>query len=140
METERIWVSAHSGGHGQKAFGSGSFGVRRKRQTDGVELVEFSIGRGHGVSGPKATAWVALSLARAHEIACLLAHLVHAEFPCKGEGPTGSTRHNASMSLSFSVNADLCTVLNDREGLRERILKKAGEEFDKLTQNKEEEV
>jgi hypothetical protein len=130
---ENIYVGAYQGGIGQRAYGRSNIAARAINK-DGAQYIEVSIGRATTYTGGRqVSAWVYLDPAKAHELACILNYLVHGQLTCKGEGPMIDLKHKSHADLNFHIGVDICTFLNDREGLKERTLKAAGEAFDRLT-------
>jgi len=118
---DRLYVTASESGIGKRAYSTGEIGAQR---TDDGHM-EVSIGRerSSGYYGNhKAIAWVKLSLGKAHELSALLAHLINKEFPCKGEGVQVKGSHSCQVRLNIEVSADLCTVRDKPNELREEIV------------------
>lgn len=134
--TERQWISAHCSGIGaRRAHGKGSVGAQRVK--DGTsELIEVSIGRStyHGYSNhTAATAWVQLTPAKAHELACLLSHLTHADFPCQGAGVQNKGSHDYKLKVDVEFTVDLCTMLSKKKDLlKKEILEAVEKQLDSM--------
>lgn len=136
---ERLYVTAYCTGIGEKkASRPGVIAVERRKEYSyqDHESICIEVGRGsYGQKLAKAFAW--LDLAKAHELACILMHLTHNEFPCQGGG-IQNTKHSANMHVNLEFKADLCTILNNKEGIKAQVMAEVEQKLnDMLNTNKE---
>jgi hypothetical protein len=111
----------------------GSIGAQRIKDGQS-EFIEISIGRSsHHDFNTVATSWVHLTPAKAHELACLLAHFTHADFPCQGDGIKKKGTHEYRLKVDVEFTVDLCAILNKgRAALKKEILEAVEKQLDEI--------
>jgi hypothetical protein len=113
---ERLWVGAWATGiGGSKRAGGVSV---EPHNTEGQSLVKLSIGRKNYL----AKAWADLTMAQAHELACVLMHLTHSKFPCTGEGIKVEESHSVNLKVDLDFTVDLCTMVDKADLLEELMI------------------
>lgn len=117
-----ITISANASGQGGKTFKVGS--LELSSEIHGT--VRLGIKNGYRV-----LYWANLSYSQAHELACVLFHLLGHELKCDGSGKVEAKAdaHDMSVAVRINLYTDLCTLLNDPEKVGKEMQDKLGAEF-----------
>lgn len=125
----KLYINVHGAGIGEKSNSKGHIGLQRTTHNGGTSI-DLSIGRGKYYGKPALVMAISrMSISEAHELAGALNHLVGAPSTCPGEGiKTFDHKRNATISLTLEV--DLCTILQNKEQIKEQVLARISKQLD----------